>query len=708
MKISILLPYKENYSDNYAGAVSLFINDTTKLSKFNKNIRIFGSTDFKSILSKNYTNIVLNKSNVFQSQSRFYVNKFVELQKIINADIIEIHNRPNYLKYIKKLNSKIVLYFHNDPLEMAGSQKVKDRLNLMETCEKIIFNSGWSKSRFIEGLDNFYSGSPKLEVINQSTNKPKIDFTKKNKIITFVGKLNSAKGYDLFGGAILKILKKHEDWNALVIGDEPREKLIFKHKNLNLLGFQTHKKVLKILEKTSIAVACSRWQEPFGRTSLEASSRGCAVIISNRGGLKETITNGTILKNNSINDIFNAIDELIKNKKKLVNLQKKSYENFYLTNEYACKKIDFYRSNILSDKLKEDNTKIFESKLKIIHITNFNERHNGRLFYNTGKRINNGLVRLGHSVLEFSDRDILSNHRKLNDLNGSKYLNKKLLSVIGNYIPDLIILGHADLINIETLRMIKSFYPQIKISQWFLDRMDSSWKSNKKRFLNKIDIMDASFCTTDPSILKFPKKKAIYYIPNPVDESFEKLDNYKNKDLKNDVFFAMSHGVHRGVLKKGKFDKRENFLQKLTNELPNIKFDIYGIKGNQPIWADNFIKALSQSKIALNLSQGHSSKYYTSDRFAQLIGNGLLVLIDEKTRYRDFFNKDEIVTYSDINDLSKKINKYSNDDALRQKIAKKGRDKYFKFFNSTIIAEFIINKSLNLNKKYFWEKRTNT
>jgi len=44
-------------------------------------------------------------------------------------------------------------------------------------------------------------------------------------------------------------------------------------------------------------------------------------------------------------------------------------------------------------------------------------------------------------------------------------------------------------------------------------------------------------------------------------------------------------------------------------------------------------------------------------------------------------------------------------DALRQKIAKKGRDKYFKFFNSTIVAEFIINKSLNINKKYFWEKK---
>ena len=705
MKISILLPYKENYSVNYAGAVSLFINDTTKLSKFNKNIRIFGSTNFKSILSKNYTNIELKKSSLFQSQSRFYVNKFVELQKNINADIIEVHNRPNYLKYIKKLNSKIVLYFHNDPLEMAGSERVKDRLKLMHMCEKIIFNSGWSKNRFTEGLDDFYCGSPKLEVINQSTNKPKIDFKKKNKVITFIGKLNSAKGYDLFGNAILKILRKHKDWSALVIGDEHREKLIFKHKNLNLLGFQPHTKVLKILEKTSISVACSRWQEPFGRTSLEACSRGCAVIISDRGGLKETITDGVIIKKITVKDIFNAIDNLIENKKKLLDLQKRSYENFYLTNEYTSKLIDNYRTNLLNIKSKLKDKNILKSKIKVIHITNFNERHNGRLFYNTGKRINNGLIRLGHSVLEFSDRDILSNHRKLNDLNGAKYLNKKLLMVIGNYMPDLIILGHADLIDVETLKTIKIFYPKIKIAQWFLDRMDSKWKLNKKRFFDKIDIMNGSFCTTDPNSLKFNKKKLIHYMPNPVDESFEVLNNYKYKNFKNDVFFAMSHGVHRGVLKKGKFDERENFLKGLTHKLPNIKFDLYGVKNKQPIWADNFIKAISQSKIALNLSQGKATKYYTSDRFAQLIGNGLLVMIDKKTDFKDFFNDDEIITYKNINDLSKKIEKYANNDALRMKIAKKGRDKYFKYFNSTIIAEFIINKTYNINKKYFWENK---
>jgi glycosyltransferase involved in cell wall biosynthesis len=701
MKISVLLPYKENYSPEYPGAVSIFVNDTIKLSKFKKNIMVFGSTNFKLKLSKNYKNIELENNNIFQSKSRFYVNKFVGLQQKVNPDIIEIHNRPNYLKYINKITSKLVLYFHNDPLKMDGSEKVEERLKLLTVCAKIIFNSQWSRNQFVKGLNNFYSSSSKLEVINQSINKKKINFIKKEKIITFVGKLNSAKGYDIFGGAILKILKRHNDWKAIVIGDEMREKLNFSHRNLNILGFQRHTQVLEILEKTSIAIACSVWDEPFGRASLEASSRGCAVIISDKGGLRETVTNAIIIKDNTINNIFKAVNDLIINKKKLINLQKKSYNNFYLTNKYISQKIDFYRSVLLDKKINLN----YNRKLKIIHITNFNERHDGRLFFNTGKRINNGLIRLGHSVLEISDRDILSKNRKLSDLNGSKSLNAKLLTVIGNYVPDLIMLGHADLINPETLKTIKIYYPQIKICQWFLDRMDSKWEINKKRFTDKLDFMDASFCTTSPDILKFPKNKSIYFMPNPVDESFEVLKNYEYNNQKNDVFFALSHGVHRGLLKKGKYDERENFIKKIIDKLPNIKFDLYGIDNIQPVWANNFIDTLSRAKIGLNLSQGKPSKYYTSDRFAQLIGNGLLVMVDKKTKLGDFFNKNEIVTYTNLNDLSKKIEKFSNNNQLRQKIAKNGRDKYFKFFNSTIVANFIVNKTFNSNKKFYWEKK---
>ena len=705
MKISILLPYKENFSPIYPGAVSIFVKDTTLCSKYRENITIFGSTNYKKKFLKNYKNLPFSK-DLFQSGSKIYVENFLKEEKTSQSDIIEIHNRPAYITNLyTSTKAKLVLYFHNDPLNMNGSKNVSERLFLLNNCFKIIFNSEWSKKRFIFKLNKFYHKSDKLEVIHQSTNKVKVNILKKKNLITFVGKLNSAKGYDLFGKSVILILNKYKNWKANVVGDEPREKIHFNHDRLKILGFQNHDKVLKIFNNSSIAVACSKWEEPFGRTSLEASSRGCAVIISNRGGLPETITNGVIVRDLTVKNLFKAMEKLIINKNFRKNLQTKSVKNFYLTNQFVTKKIDAYRNKLIEINVKKDFSKINKKTYKILHVTNFNERHNGRLFYNTGRRINNGFVRLNHSVLTLSDRDIVSYYRSIKDIDGSKTLNKKLIEVISNYVPDMLVLGHADLIKKETLSFIKKTYSNMKIAQWFLDRMDSEWTNNKSRFLDKMKLMDCSFCTTSPDVFNFPKKNKVFYIPNPVDESFENMKIYNNENFNNDVFFAMSHGVHRGTLKKGKFDKREIFINKLIKKIPNIKFDLYGMKDIQPIWADNFKKVISQSKMALNLSQGYSTKYYSSDRITQLIGNGLLTFIDKKTKLDKFFKNDEVIFYNSISDLSKKIIKYSENDKLRIKIAKKGRDKYLKYLNSTVVADYIIKKTLNIpyKKKFIWE-----
>ena len=705
MKISILLPYKENFSPEYAGAVSLFVKDTTLRSKFKKEITVFGHTEYKKIFNVNYVNIPFGKK-ILQSGSKSYVNKFLNIEEQNPSDIIEIHNRPNYLEYfLKTLKAKIVLYFHNDPLTMIGSKAKNQRINLFNKSYKIIFNSEWSKKRFLNGLDKVFYKSEKLIVIYQSTNKVKINLNKKKNWIIFVGKLNRAKGYDLFGKAVLKILNKFPNWKAIAIGDEPREKLIFTHKNLKKLGFLKHEKVLDIFTKTSIAVACSRWNEPLGRTGLEASSRGCAVIISNRGGLPETITNGIIIKRLNELNVYNSIKKLIENSKYRRILQKLSIKNFMHTHKNIVNKIDLYRNIAIDSDLLKINYYKKKEKLKILHVTNFNERHDGRLFFNTGRRINNGFIRLNHSVLEFSDRDIVSYYRRINDLSGSNKLNEKLFNTVYNYVPDIIVLGHADLIKKETLHKIKLNFPDIKICQWFLDRMDGPWQINKERFLDKIDYTDSNFCTTSPEVLNLPKDKKIKYIPNPVDESFERLNVYSNNNLINDVFFALSHGVHRGVLKKGKFDGRESFINKLINITPNVKFDLYGINNIQPIWADSFYKIIEKSKMGLNLSQGKPIKYYSSDRITQLVGNGLLTFIDEKTQLGDFFKKDELIFYNSISELSDKIIKYSLDDKERIKVAKKGKYKYFKYFNSSLVAKYIIASTFGDNKtKYLWGK----
>ena len=707
MKISILLPYKENFSPVYPGAVSLFVKDMVKISKYRKNIVVFGNTKYKKKFNVKYQDIPLSNFK-FQSKSKIYVNEFIKLERKNPSNLIEIHNRPNYLsEIIKTLGKKnIVLYFHNDPLTMTGSKSIKERKDLLKNCYKIIFNSNWSKKRFLEGMHNKFVNSEKLYVVFQSAKKLKVNIKNKKREITFVGKLNRSKGYDIFCKAIVKILNKYPNWKANVIGDEQRDKISVQHKNLNVYGFLQHEKVINIYKKSSIAVVCSRWEEPFGRTSLEASSAGCAVIISNRGGLPETITDGVILKDLTSKNLHKNLNDLIKNENKRVNLQKKSLNNFYLTHKYVSNLIDSYRDEKLNH-LKTFNL-IKNASLRILHVTNFNERHDGRLFFNTGRRINNGLIRLGHSILEFSDRDIQKYYKNYRDFSGSKNLNNKLKKTCYNFKPDLIIFGHADLVSADTLSELKDDYPNLKMSQWFLDPLNKKgpdYERNKQRILDKINFMEANFITTSPDVLKFlPSNTKSYFIPNPSDKSFETLKNHK-KSCNMDVFFALSHGVHRGTLKTGKYDDRSVFIRKLMQITKDIKYDIYGIDKVQPIWADHYFKTISNSKMGLNLSRGEPIKYYSSDRITQIIGNGLVTLIDEKTGYRDFFDDNEMVFYKSLDDLAEKIMRISQDERLRKKIGQRGRDKYLKYFNSSLVAEYIINRTFDFKNKnkYFWE-----
>ena len=163
----------------------------------------------------------------------------------------------------------------------------------------------------------------------------------------------------------------------------------------------------------------------------------------------------------------------------------------------------------------------------------------------------------------------------------------------------------------------------------------------------------------------------------------------------------MSHGVNRAKLKKGKTDSRINFLNNLIKKIDNINYDFYGFANKEPIWGDNFISNLSKSKMGLNLSRGKPIKYYSSDRIAQLMGNGLLTFVDKKVQLEDFFKLNEIVFYSDINELSDKIKFFSKNDKLRKKIAMNGKKKYFKLFNEKRIAEYFIKISTGQNFTLF-------
>ena len=709
-KISILLPYKENFSPRYAGAVSLLVNDTVLLSKYKKNTTVYGSTDFKEKFYVNYKNINFDKY-FFESSNIKYAQNFLNLESKNKSDLIEIHNRPavfNYLSSRVQNDKKLILYFHNDPLSLRGSITKDQRIIILNKASAIIFVSEWTKKRFFQNLD-FSQEHEKVFVVYPSVNKSKFNNNKKN-IILFVGKLNRSKGYDLFCSSVIRILDKYPNWTACVIGDEPREKIDFSHKKLIKLGFLDHKKVLSYYDKASIAVGCSKWEEPLGRIGLESSSRGCATIVSNRGGLPETITHGIILNNLSEDSLFKALEKLVSNNSYRKKICRISHKDFSKNLNSTIRQIDSIRDNILKKSKINGFMYTKPKKLRIMHITNFADRHNGRLYFvSIGQKLSRGFVKSGHSVLNFSDRDMMRIGRGVFDIFGRKSLNKKIISTVKNYNPDLLLIGHADLIYGSTLEELKTFNKNLKVAQWFEDPLINSgpdYNENTRKVLDKLDFIDNTFVTTSPDVLDFDLNGSnFHYMPIPVDDSVERLKVFEMSEPIYDLFFAMSHGVNRGVLKRGKKDGREDFLEELITNNPTIKFDVYGLNGRQPIWADSFFNVISKSKMALNLSRGVPKKYYSSNRIASLLGNGLLTFIDEKTKFNHFFTNNELIFYKSIDDLSEKMQKLSVDDTLRKKIAKRGWMKYHKFFNSQIVSDYMINKIFDLggNNKTLWE-----
>ena len=87
------------------------------------------------------------------------------------------------------------------------------------------------------------------------------------------------------------------------------------------------------------------------------------------------------------------------------------------------------------------------------------------------------------------------------------------------------------------------------------------------------------------------------------------------------------------------------------------------------------------------------------------MGNGILTFIDRKTQYENFFDKSEMCFYNNVSDLRDQILELKDDETKINKIAKKGKEKYFKLFNNNIVSNYILHKTLNFEKKfhYAWE-----
>ncbi len=685
-KRAIILPYKESFNDKDSGAASIFVKESL-LRESIEDFILYGS---KSKVNNKYKkSFFYNPDKKKYFRNYHYINYFIKKFSKINFQTIEIHNRPEYISKIKKNfpTSKIIFYFHNNPDTLRGSKSYKEKKYIYENCQ-IIFLSNWIKKQF-EKAD--FKNNNNL-VVYPGVKQTK--YCKKKKIIFFCGKLNHSKGYNIFLEATKKIKKNSEysDWKIISAGYESR-RIIKSENHIKELGQLSNKKVYEIYKKSFIAIAPSQWEEPLGRLPIESSAHGCIPITSNKGGLVETNNYGFILKKNSSSELYQLLLKLLSNQKKLHKLSYKIYKKFKYTD---------YNFLTSISKIRNDRKTI----KKVFLISNLNLKNKKRLFYSFFNKLNIGLKYSPLKLISLSDRDYIRENRNFFDPTGIKSFNKAIISKVKSFNPDLIILGHTDRIDLKTFNYIRSINKDIKIIRIFIDSISNEYFNFKKIFYD-YKYLNYIFISSNPfKLRKFDISNKIKFIPYLVHKKIDYLRAFNFKKKKVDVFFALSHGQNRGVLKLGKNDERYSFLKKIEKNLPKtVKLLFVGINNVQPIWGKKFYNKIKSSKITINLSRGNYKRHYSSDRLSTLIGNGCFVLNEEKNCYSDFFNKKtELINFKNHKDLVEKIIFYLKKPSLRRKISLNLYKKYHKNFNSDIVINYILRilNNENIKKKFVW------
>ncbi len=337
------------------------------------------------------------------------------------------------------------------------------------------------------------------------------------------------------------------------------------------------------------------------------------------------------------------------------------------------------------------------SPLKILQVSNFGYKKNYHQFYNCDYKIYFGLIKNGHSVYQFSNRDIARQEGFFKSRFGAeKVQNEKLIKVVGEIKPDILLLGHCEQIKNETLNIIREKNKNIKIAAF---NVDALWlEHNLNLVKERSKAVDAMFITTAGEILKQFSRPGLRlsFIPNPTDEAIDKYKCFEG-EKEFDVFFA------------GGGEYRTNTCEFLKGKLPDIKFNIVGQPRNTLAYGQKYFDELNKCWIGLNLPQFtddfHQPYLYSSDRISQYFGNGLLTFCHKKTGYDKYLEEGrEAFYYSSESELAEKIHQAKLNKSEAKNIAKNGWLKYHMLYNSKIITQYMVDiiRGEGLSQSYSW------
>lgn len=325
----------------------------------------------------------------------------------------------------------------------------------------------------------------------------------------------------------------------------------------------------------------------------------------------------------------------------------------------------------------------------VVHASSFTIGAKGGNQHNTAIKLSNGLIRNGHLVLNFSERDVaragsVLGHRKF----ARAAVNRALRDYCRIHQPALLLLGHADMIEPATVTAIRDDVPGIRVLQWYVDALFVP--AHLPRFEAKADVVDATLISTglaglDP--LRRPGRR-LGFLPNPVDPSIERGQNHLRRDLSYDLFFACGDRI-RTIC--GEEREMGAFMTALLRDVPGATALLPGLLGNPLIYGATYQQALESAAIGLNFSRRADWPLYSSDRLAQMIGNGMAIAMERSTGYDALFGEDEMLFFSSVEELIDRLRLAVAHPERRQALAAAGYARYYRLFNERVVARYLLD-----------------
>ncbi len=350
--------------------------------------------------------------------------------------------------------------------------------------------------------------------------------------------------------------------------------------------------------------------------------------------------------------------------------------------------------------------------MRILHIGNGNEKHAGLRYYDVGRKLQHGLIRNHHNALFFSDRDVARKNGVLGTKwRGEAAANEQLLNIAKNFQPEMILLGHADIITNDTLAEIRALLPQVRMAQFNVDPIFRP--ENDAAIKARLPYMDATFITTGGEVLQQygGQGGVVSYMPNPTDAAIECYRAFEG-DAEYDLFYA----VRAATMQDANTNDRITFPRYVKEQVQGLRPSFHGFDGEGELFGVSFYERMGRCAMGLNLSHKHTTKgevrhatqaekcYYSSDRIAQYMGNGLLTFTERGFNQEALFSDEEIIFFDSKEELAEKVQYYRDNDEERRRIAYNGWQKYHECFNAEMIARYMVEVTTgDVVEGYAWD-----